>query len=56
LTSFIFITGIFAVIGHCFPILFIVSLIKTRSYEIAKEHMGGKGVSTAGGILFAFNP
>jgi glycerol-3-phosphate acyltransferase PlsY len=53
----IYIAGTFAVIGHCFPLLYIVVLCKNKfNFEQAKSKSGGKGVSTAGGVLFAASP
>jgi glycerol-3-phosphate acyltransferase PlsY len=43
--SLIYIAGSFAVIGHCFPLQCII-----------KKQKGGKGVATAGGVLFSVSP
>jgi glycerol-3-phosphate acyltransferase PlsY len=53
----IYISGLFAVIGHCFPIVYVCSLFKHKfNNSLAKKHLGGKGVATFGGITFAFSP
>lgn len=57
LYALIYIAGTFAVIGHCFPLLYIICLFKTKfNFELAKSKCGGKGVSTAGGVLMSVSP
>lgn len=53
----IYIAGVFAVVGHCWPLLFLIILFKNKfDFQKAKTKSGGKGVSTTGGILFAISP
>lgn len=53
----VYLAGLFAVIGHCFPIQYLVSLFIYR-YNLEKTHKfkGGKGVATTGGVLFSISP
>lgn len=50
----IYLGGLFAVFGHCFPIKYVIALIRKK--ENAKSFSGGKGVSSFGGLLFAISP
>lgn len=55
--ALIYIAGTFAVIGHCFPLLYVICLFKNKfDFEKAKSKSGGKGVSTAGGVLMSISP
>jgi glycerol-3-phosphate acyltransferase PlsY len=46
-----------SVIGHCFPIQYVISLFRFKfDLAQAKKYRGGKGVSTTGGVLFAISP
>jgi glycerol-3-phosphate acyltransferase PlsY len=51
-----FICSVFAVLGHCFPLLYIIKLLKKESQEELSKVNGGKGVSTYGGVIFAISP
>lgn len=44
------------VIGHCFPLGYLYTLIKTRSFAEAKAYCGGKGAATFEGSFFIFCP
>lgn len=53
----IYLSGLFAVIGHCFPIAYLVVLFKTKlDFEQANKYSGGKGVSSAAGLMAAISP
>lgn len=57
LYALIYIAGTFAVIGHCYPLLYVITLFKNKfNFELAKTKSGGKGVSTAGGVLLSVSP
>jgi glycerol-3-phosphate acyltransferase PlsY len=51
-----FLPSIFAVIGHCFPIKYLIQLAKGTTGDKLKYYSGGKGVSTYGGTLLAISP
>ncbi|GHU48870.1 hypothetical protein FACS1894218_6880 [Bacilli bacterium] len=49
--------GTFAVIGHCYPIQYIIALIKFKGDKAqANKYKGGKGAATTGGVLFSVSP
>lgn len=53
----IYISGFFAIVGHCYPIMYIYSLFKTKfNFEESKKFSGGKGVSTAAGYIAIISP
>lgn len=53
----IYLAGLFAVIGHCFPLKFIIKLFRAKfKFSIVKKAMGGKGMACSGGALFAISP
>ncbi|GHU31521.1 hypothetical protein FACS1894166_03130 [Bacilli bacterium] len=53
----VYLAGTFAVIGHCYPIKYVMALFKFKGdKEQARKYKGGKGVATAGGVLFAVSP
>jgi glycerol-3-phosphate acyltransferase PlsY len=53
----IYLAGFFAIIGHCFPLIHIYSLIRYgKDNEITKHNKGGRGVATFVGFMFAYNP
>lgn len=53
----VYLPGTFAVLGHCFPITYVIKLFKFKfDFRKAAPFIGGKGVSTTGGILFAVSP
>lgn len=53
----IYIGGLFTILGHCFPIQYFFVLFKTKfNFEEAKKHSGGKGVSSAAGLVAAVSP
>lgn len=55
--SLIYIGGICTVIGHCWTIKYLLALCKYKfKLKECKRFMGGKGVSTYCGVLFAFSP
>lgn len=55
--SVIFIGGVFAVIGHVWSIKYIMALCKNKFHASkCHEFIGGKGVSTFTGVLFALSP
>jgi glycerol-3-phosphate acyltransferase PlsY len=51
-----FLPAIFAILGHCFPLKYLINLVKGTTGENLKYYSGGKGVSTYGGILLAISP
>ncbi len=57
LCGFLFLGGLFCIIGHCWTIKYIISLLKYKfNHNICRQFMGGKGVSTFVGVLWAFSP
>lgn len=53
----VYLTGVFACLGHCFPIQYVLCLIFNKgNKDKARKYKGGKGVSTTGGVLFAVSP
>lgn len=53
----IYVSGLFAVIGHCYPIPFLVVLFKNKfDVEKASKYSGGKGVATTAGLIAAISP
>lgn len=53
----IYLGGLFAVLGHCYPIQYFFVLFKTKfNFVEAKKHSGGKGVSSAAGLVAAISP
>lgn len=53
----IYLAGAFAVIGHCFPITYVIALFKNKfNFKKCHNKLGGKGVSSCGGVLFAISP
>ena len=53
LYALVYIGGLFAVIGHCFPIKFLMHLNHHRS---AAKWVGGKGMSSTVAIFFVISP
>jgi glycerol-3-phosphate acyltransferase PlsY len=51
-----FLPAVFAVVGHCFPMKYLINLAKGKTKEELKYYSGGKGVSTYGGTLLAISP
>ncbi|MDR2829002.1 MAG: glycerol-3-phosphate acyltransferase, partial [Mycoplasmataceae bacterium] len=51
-----FLPALFAVVGHCFPIKYLVKLARGVKGTDLKYFSGGKGVSTFGGCLLAISP
>ncbi|MDR3257424.1 MAG: glycerol-3-phosphate 1-O-acyltransferase PlsY [Mycoplasmataceae bacterium] len=57
LFSLVYIGGVFAVIGHCFPIIYIVKLFQTKfNLAESRSKSGGKGVATTGGVILTISP
>lgn len=52
----IFIPGVFAVLGHCFPVTYMFVLMKTKDKNSAQKYKGGKGVASACGVVCAISP
>ncbi|MEG0879504.1 MAG: glycerol-3-phosphate 1-O-acyltransferase PlsY [Malacoplasma sp.] len=53
----IFFSGLFTVIGHCFPIQFIFVLFKTKfNFTEAKKYSGGKGAAASAGFFMSVSP
>ena len=53
LYALIYIGGLFAVIGHCFPIKFLINL---KQHDSKTKWIGGKGMSSTAAIFFAISP
>ena len=53
LYALIFIGGLFTVVGHCFPMKFLIHLKDKQSIS---QWLGGKGMSSTGAIFFAISP
>jgi glycerol-3-phosphate acyltransferase PlsY len=51
-----FLPAFFAVLGHCFPLRYLVKLAKGVRGTDLKYYSGGKGVSTFGGCFLAISP
>jgi len=51
---FILLPGIAAYLGHCFPLLYLINLIKKTPNP--ENYSGGKGVAVFGGIMIALSP
>lgn len=52
-----FFSGLFVVIGHCFPINYIFALFKTKfNFQEAKKYSGGKGAAAAAGFFMSISP
>jgi glycerol-3-phosphate acyltransferase PlsY len=57
LIPLVYLSGTMSVIGHCFPVQYIIALCRFKfDWKKAQKYSGGKGVSTTGGILFAVSP
>jgi glycerol-3-phosphate acyltransferase PlsY len=57
LGALIFLPGVFVIIGHCFPLKYIIYFIKFKGdKEKIKDFSGGKGVSSFGGLVSAISP
>lgn len=53
----IYLSGLFSIIGHCFPIFYIYALIKYKGdFNIAKKYSGGKGAACAAALLASISP
>ena len=53
----IYIGGLFAIIGHCFPFFYIYMLLKTKwDLNKAKKMSGGKGAATTAGVFMGISP
>jgi glycerol-3-phosphate acyltransferase PlsY len=56
LDPFILFCGTFSVLGHCFPIMYVIKYCKGVRGDELKQVSGGKGVSTYGGTVFSISP
>ncbi len=55
--TLIYLSGFFAIIGHCFPIFYIIALFKFKfNFEKAKQFSGGKGAAATAGVFAAISP
>jgi acyl-phosphate glycerol 3-phosphate acyltransferase len=55
--ALIFLPGVFAVIGHWIPFLYVFHFFKNGCRkENLQSYCGGKGVSTFAGIIISFSP
>ncbi len=53
----IYFSGLFAIIGHCWPITYLVKLIRCKfNFELAKKCSGGKGAATSAGVMISMSP
>lgn len=53
----IYFAGLFAIIGHCWPITYLYYLIKNKfNFELAKKYSGGKGAATTAGVMMSISP
>lgn len=53
----IYISGLFVVIGHCFPVFYIYALFKFKfDLSLAKSFSGGKGAAPTAGVFTAISP
>ncbi|MGL5640140.1 MAG: glycerol-3-phosphate acyltransferase [Mycoplasmoidaceae bacterium] len=53
----VYVAGFFAVVGHCFPINYVIALFKNKfHFEFCKELKGGKGAATTSGYFMALSP
>lgn len=50
----IYLPGFFVILGHCYPLLYILALIKKDPNKQTKS--GGKGVSSTFGLLLSISP
>lgn len=56
LYTLVYLGGLFAILGHCYPLKYIVCLIKNKTHnQQTKAVSGGKGVSCIMGLFFAYN-
>lgn len=56
LYSLVYLGGLFAIIGHCFPLKYLIAKI-SKNFDLNQIHQlsGGKGVSCIIGLFFAYN-
>ncbi len=53
----IYLSGFFAIIGHCFPLKYLFHLIKNKfNFQICQELKGGKGAASTAGFFMALSP
>lgn len=53
----VYLSGLFAAVGHCYPIYYVYKLLKTKfNFVECKKYQGGKAVSTMGGFTFIVSP
>ncbi|GMO13702.1 MAG: glycerol-3-phosphate 1-O-acyltransferase PlsY [Mycoplasmoidaceae bacterium] len=53
----IYLAGLFALIGHCYPFMYIVTLCREgKNSEKIKHNHGGRGVACMAGFVFSLNP
>ena len=49
--------GLFAVVGHCVPIKYVITLFRNKfHFDFCKELKGGKGAATTAGFFMALSP
>lgn len=55
--TLIYVSGFFAIVGHCFPIFYIYAIFKYKfDFTKAKSYSGGKGAATTAGVFAAISP
>lgn len=55
--TLIYLAGFFAIVGHCFPIFYIIALFRFKfNFEKAKQFSGGKGAAATAGVFAAISP
>lgn len=53
----IYISGFFAIVGHCYPITYLYYIFKFKfNFDVIKQHKGGKGAATTAGTIIAISP
>lgn len=53
----IYLGGFMAIVGHCFPIIYLFILFKTKfDFKIAQKYSGGKGISSTAGFMASISP
>jgi glycerol-3-phosphate acyltransferase PlsY len=57
LYTLVFLGGFFAILGHCFPVTFLIVLLFSKEhYKRAIDYKGGKGVSATVGLIIMISP
>lgn len=53
----IYVTGLFAIIGHCYPLHYLYFLLIYKfDFEKVSQYKGGKGAATTAGVYLALSP